>query len=1845
MSLKGYIVGLLLLCPVFAWAGPLQREGVPPDVRLKLNHPDGVYAKGDVVCVLGCCLDDSDSLKMEIRVNGRPRSYSFVKLEREYRVIHREVCDSARWVSVLVGKGERVLDVGYVVEPESFLPAYEAPSDLGRFWREQIAGMRKCPLEAKIDTVSTPEAFDGRFLCLHIELSMHQGRPVNAFVSIPLNAAPGSLPIRIKTHGATDITSKSTQSSLNKACRQAAYGAIGVDVNAHGIKDGAEEAYYRDLEEGELKDYQHQELKDRESWYFRLMYLRLVRLVDYLVTVPQWDGKTILVTGHSQGGGQALALGGIDSRITDIEADEPALCDLGGALVHRIGGWPFSLRRQEVPASGLAKGILPYYDAALLAKHFHGNLSVRVGLADYVCPATSVYSAYNNAGASRKKITPFRSRHHTNVVWYDREEFDRQPDSGETVITKTLEVTEEMLSARAVYLRAEDVDTFCDIRINGHSVGSTSNCFRRWEWDVKPFLKVGENVLEGVFHDAEAVSEKKNAELEYPVPMSGVGFVPHLNLIRKPQFQGGWDWGPKCMYTGFAGKVELIPANVARLDYLTCTQDHSRKGKCTVTLKAEITSPKGGTTRLSFTCGGKTKKKTVSLQPGVNTVTQDFVICRPKLWWPAGMGEQPLYEVSVSADGQKLEKKIGLRKLEVGENLAFKVNGKPVFAKGANWIPCETDPALETRERYLDLLTSARDANMNMLRLWGGGKFEKDAFYEICDSLGLLVWHDFMFACGMYPATDEFLGEVNAEMTHQIKRLQSHPAIALWCGDNEGMDNMNKRIWKQNPQLYLADYKQLIDLRGDLVAALDPERAYWPTSPCGGPGDYTTNGWNDDSRGDMHLWDVSKNARPLAEYYKYHPRFMSEFGHSSFTALLSDMETQKAHIREKGGWENILQRIHNLFNPTSTADLVYLSQLEQAIGVSVAASFWRSLPECNGVLVWQLNDIWPGASWSSLEYDGSWKPAHYHLKRVFAEDASVVPIPDLKDVPDASVSYKTFLRDGRWVVSLTTDGPAYYVWLSAPGVRFSDNSFNLLPGETKEVTVLRGDLRDLHVTHLAQQTSPRREILLRDWEFHRGEEGEWEKVCIPHDWAITGPFIPKNELWSGAKGWENNPGRTGALPWEGVGWYRTSFTVPEGKRATLLFDGAMSHATVYVNGEALYSWPNGYSAVPVDISAAVIPGQENTVAVRLENEPASSRWYPGAGLYRNVHLILTDPVHVPVWGTCITTPEVSAEKATVHVETTVEGAAGRLLRVETSILDKEGNTVASGTGKDFVIARPLLWSPDAPNLYKAVSCVYADGKLVDEYQTTFGIRKAEFINGKGFFLNGEPMKFNGVCLHHDQGPLGAAVSVPALRHQLEILKDMGCNAVRTSHNQPAPELVRLCDEMGLMMMVEAFDEWKGAKCENGYHKYFDEWAEKDLTGMIHAFRNNPGVILWSTGNEICRVKDDWQEGLPEAQFLTAICHREDPTRPVTVGMHMWHRFLKKEWVDAFDVIGVNYHPWMFIDLRKTAGDRLILGAESGSTLSSRGVYHLPAVKQRDMTLSPDQQCSSFDLESTKWSNTPDCDLAMHEDYPWAIGQFVWTGFDYLGEPTPYEDGYYPNHSSMFGIVDLASIPKDRYYLFRSAWNPSAHTLHILPHWNWAEGQEIPVYVYTDAPSAELFLNGNSLGVRSRQVPKRKTKGDRTEDVESRYRLRWDVPFVPGELMAVSLDASGQPIDTAYVRTAGAPAAVKMEYDGRRLKADGEDLAYVTVSIVDAAGNLCPLAASQVSFSVSGPGIFRACANGDPTCVEPFQGPAMHAFNGKFTAIVQSSADEAGKIYLHATSPGLEDATLIIRTRF
>ena len=491
-------------------------------------------------------------------------------------------------------------------------------------------------------------------------------------------------------------------------------------------------------------------------------------------------------------------------------------------------------------------------------------------------------------------------------------------------------------------------------------------------------------------------------------------------------------------------------------------------------------------------------------------------------------------------------------------------------------------------------------------------------------------------------------------------------------------------------------------------------------------------------------------------------------------------------------------------------------------------------------------------------------------------------------------------------------------------------------------------------------------------------------------------------------------GRTGGLPYVGCGWYRRSFDVPQGKRVTLLFDGAMSEARVWVNGQEACFWPYGYNSFHCDVTDLVKPGQ-NTLAVRLENLPQSSRWYPGAGLYRNVHVIFTEDVHVPVWGTYVTTPSVCADYASVRLETKVVGADGRRIDIVTDICDPDGNKVATSSKnfrvregepllQTFIVDNPKLWSPESPSLYTAVSRIVEDGVVKDEYRTRFGIRSIEYVPQKGFILNGQLRKFKGVCNHHDLGPLGAAVNESAIRHQIKMLQNMGCDAIRTSHNVPAPELVRLCDEMGMMMMVEAFDEWDVAKCANGYHRFFDQWAEKDMVNMLHQYRNSPSVMMWSVGNEVPsqRVDDGWKTG----KFLQDICHREDPTRPVTCGLNYVRNSLDNGFIDVYDIVGINYHPWDYIKVNDKVGHGLVLGSETGSTVSSRGVYKFPA-ERRFSKSDPDHQSNAYELDACTWSNCPDIDFSMQDDYPWAIGQFVWTGFDYLGEPTPYDNDAWP----------------------------------------------------------------------------------------------------------------------------------------------------------------------------------------------------------------------------------------------
>lgn len=786
--------------------------------------------------------------------------------------------------------------------------------------------------------------------------------------------------------------------------------------------------------------------------------------------------------------------------------------------------------------------------------------------------------------------------------------------------------------------------------------------------------------------------------------------------------------------------------------------------------------------------------------------------------------------------------------------------------------------------------------------------------------------------------------------------------------------------------------------------------------------------------------------------------------------------------------------------------------------------------------------------------------------------------------------------------------------------------------------------------------------LEKGWKFTKGEvsgaeqanfnDSGWESVTVPHDWAIYGPFDVNNDLQNVAvkQNFETQAslktGRTGGLPYVGIGWYRTTFDSEPNKNTTLVFDGAMSEARVYVNGKEACFWPCGYNSFHCDVTDLVnADGKNNVLAVRLENRPQSSRWYPGAGIYRHVRVVSTEKIHVPVWGTQITTPHVKDDYASVCLRTTILNSDKTLLTVTTDIIDSEGNIVASKTNKgiinhgqpftqNFTVNSPKLWSPESPALYNAVTKIYSSDTLLDTYTTRFGIRTIEYVADKGFYLNGKHRKFQGVCNHHDLGPLGAAINVSALRHQLKLLKDMGCDAIRTAHNMPAPELVSLCDEMGFMMMLEPFDEWDIAKCDNGYHRFFNEWAEKDMINMLHQYRNNPSVVMWSIGNE---VPTQWSaDGYKVAKFLQDICHREDPTRPVTCGMDQVQSVLGNGFAAMLDIPGFNYRAHMYDEAYERLPQNIILGSETSSTVSSRGVYKLPAERKAG-AMYEDHQSSSYDLEYCTWSNIPDIDFARADDHEWTIGQFVWTGFDYLGEPSPYDTNAWPNHSSMFGIIDLASIPKDRYYLYRSVWNKDAETLHILPHWNWEghEGQKVPVFVYTNYPSAELFINGKSYG--------RQTK-HKDGTVENRYRLMWyNTVYEPGEIKVVAYDESNKAVAEKTVRTAGKPHHIELSTDYSILKADGKDLAYVTLKIVDKDGNLCPTDGRLVNFKVKGAGKYRASANGDPTCLDLFHLPRMHAFSGMLTVIVQSG-EKSGEIELQASAKGVKTGKITIKVK-
>lgn len=789
------------------------------------------------------------------------------------------------------------------------------------------------------------------------------------------------------------------------------------------------------------------------------------------------------------------------------------------------------------------------------------------------------------------------------------------------------------------------------------------------------------------------------------------------------------------------------------------------------------------------------------------------------------------------------------------------------------------------------------------------------------------------------------------------------------------------------------------------------------------------------------------------------------------------------------------------------------------------------------------------------------------------------------------------------------------------------------------------------------------QTLKKNWQFSKGEvfnAKSAETVSVPHDWAIYGPFDRKNDLQvvaveqNGEKEATEKTGRTGGLPFIGKGVYRTSFEVADttGKTVTLVFDGVMSNAHVKLNGKEVAVWPYGYNSFHCTVDGTVKPGS-NQLEVSCENKDGQSRWYPGAGIYRNVHVVTTDKVHIPTWGTYVTTPKVCKDYATVSLRMKIAGTRqfkkwpyGDVVGVRTVIISPDGKEVAADSstyiarGQDFaqnfLVERPMLWGTENPALYTARTTLSLNGKTVDVYDTRFGIRNIEYIPKRGFFLNGEHTKFKGVNNHHDLGPLGAAVNRSALRHQIEMLQDIGVNAIRTSHNMPAPELVELCDEMGMMLMIEPFDDWGfRPKSPNGYGSVFNKWAERDITNMVEQYRNHPSVVMWSIGNE---VPSQWGPvGMSELVMLQDLVHKLDPTRPVTCGMDQIKSVLDNGFAAALDIPSFNYKPQFYDDIYKRMPQQMVLGSETASTVSSRGVYHFPVVmpgnNARHTETHPDNQCSSYDNETCSWSNIPDIDFARDDDHDWLLGQFVWTGFDYLGEPSPYDTDAWPNHSSMFGMIDLASLPKDRYYLYRSQWNKKDNTLHILPHWNWKgrEGQVTPIMVYTNYPKAELFINGKSQGVREKN----------NSTWMNRYRLMWmETVYTPGEVKVVAYDKDGRKAAEKTMRTAGKPHHIVLTPNRKSLAADGEDLLYVTVQIADKDGNIVPTDERLVKFYVEGNGTFEATANGDAKCLLPFHKPEMKLFSGAATAIVRSG-NKAGTVKLTVKASGVKPATISV----
>jgi len=791
-----------------------------------------------------------------------------------------------------------------------------------------------------------------------------------------------------------------------------------------------------------------------------------------------------------------------------------------------------------------------------------------------------------------------------------------------------------------------------------------------------------------------------------------------------------------------------------------------------------------------------------------------------------------------------------------------------------------------------------------------------------------------------------------------------------------------------------------------------------------------------------------------------------------------------------------------------------------------------------------------------------------------------------------------------------------------------------------------------------------------NWKFKKGEiekekinsinDSKWRVLNLPHDWAIEGPFDKKHDT------------RTGGLPIYGTAWYRKKIHLDpsqKGSQVSLQFDGIMNNAEVYVNGKKIGERPFGYISFEVDITSVVKFGEENTVAVRVDPKELSARWYPGAGIYRNVYLTVKNPVNVAYNGIYVTTPIVDKEKAEVIVKTTIENKQYKSgdYSLKTTLFNKKGIEVATKINrfkvsdsihhiKDTItVANPILWDIENPHLYTAKSEVLEEGTPIDNKTTSFGIRTIKFSKENGFELNGRQVKFKGVCLHHDLGPLGTAVNYRATQRQLEIMKSIGVNAIRTSHNPPSREQLELCDKMGILVQVEAFDEWAIGKVENGYNKFWDKWHETDLRDMIRRDRNHPSVVMWSIGNEIREQRN--KQGAIVAQHLVDICHDEDPTRPVTAGFNNYPQSVKNGLAATLDLVGFNYKPTQYDNVVKKNPDFIVYGAETASTVSSRGVYHLP-IQNYDRHES--LQITSYDIISPPWAYPPDFETYAQETMPHSLGEFVWTGFDYLGEPTPFNgrdnethgkwSGDWPSRSSYFGIVDLSGFPKDRYYYYQSRWTKEP-MVHILPHWNWenSEHKTIPVFCYTNAEEAELFLNGKSLGKKVMGVDKTTIPAEFSwwkkpqSTWDSPYRLNWNVNYEPGELKVIAYN-NGNPVAEKIIVTAGKPHHLELIPDRNVIDADGNDLSFITVKVVDKDGNFCPLANNKIDFTVQGPATIAAVGNGDATSLEPFQANYRTAFNGLCMLILKSKKGEEGDVHIEAISDGLKNSKIAIKSK-